>query len=113
MRKSKRIIALVLALTMMFTFMAMSASAATVELPIISPKATCGHCGSSSFRYSYSRTESLKYLWKEDATCNYMSAYHAHFKVPSVMYTYCRTCGHCVSTLNYEAIYCPHGGYLT
>ena len=40
--KTKRLVALVLALTMVFCFMAMSASAATTE---IQPRATCANCG--------------------------------------------------------------------
>lgn len=108
-KKSKRIISLVLALTMIFTFMAMSASAATTE---VQPRASyCPQCGGLGFQHWKT------YYHTEDCTENNVNGYyscpscpgsHAHFDVRAEIYSRCATCGY---TEVFQTItsYCPYG----
>ena len=112
MRKTKRIIALVLALTMVFCFMAMSASAATTE---VQPRAaTCPQCGNPSYQSIQSGYDTAHYLnyghTEAIYKCKNMGAYHAHYYVPYINKTRCATCGYSKTEYPSTMLYCPYGG---
>ncbi len=88
--KVKRVIALVLALTMMFALVAMTASAAKVDTPTIIPKATCVRCGCSYFNnvFSMENPPDSEYY----TTCQYKGITHVHQIGDVYLYTYCASC---------------------
>lgn len=88
--KTKRLVALVLALAMVFSFMAMSASAAKIEVPTITPKATCVQCGCSYFNNVYSMESNPDSQYY--TTCQYKGTTHVHQKGDVYLYTYCASC---------------------
>ena len=113
MRKSKRIIALVLALTMMFTFMAMSASAATTE---IQPRASiCPQCGGYGFQHTRTYWDTAHY-YEYDIIDYYSSsaapARHAHYNVPKIIESRCATCAYVEEYESEYAPYCPYIGFV-
>lgn len=91
-KKSKRIISLILALTMMFTFMAMSASAATTE---IQPRGACPLCGSAD-------TRSVTYLRSSEtysvSGCSKIATAHSHLVKRYEVVTTCIGCGRTTSS---------------
>ncbi len=116
-KKSKRIISLVLALTMMFTFMAMSASAATTEVPEVQPRASiCPQCG--GYGYQYWKTvytnpiPYYRYPQISRGSCTAGPATHVHYDdLPATIYSRCATCGY-ISTYNTTKDYCAYGGIV-
>lgn len=107
--KTKRLIALVLALTLVFCFMAMSASAATTE---VQPRGTCPSCihGYMNTYYGIKSSEANG-PWSE--RCPNMGARHQHkYHYFEDAYTKCGMCGYklFVGTLRRE--YCPYNGYV-
>lgn len=103
-KKSRRIIALVLALTMIFTFMAMSASAATTE---VQPRGTCPNCTNG---YIVSETKGDVIDWDNpfyNHNCTNIGASHAHYYRHYTIKLSCRNCGYL--TWTYPTVtYCPH-----
>ena len=98
--KTKRLVALVLALTLVFCFMAMSASAATTE---IQPRGTCPSC---TYGYVETKTEVFEVDGnpynnpQKTTTCTKMGASHVHYQ--EVIYritTTCRNYGYVDHTL--------------
>ena len=111
MKKSKRLISLILAVVMVLSFMAMSASAATTE---VQPRATCPKCG--GYGYAYWKTEyptnldlSL-YQQISRGTCTAGPSTHVHYKsVPAKVYSRCSSCG-LQKYIDTFRNYCPYGG---
>ena len=107
-KKSKRIISLILALTMVFTFMAMSASAATTE---IQPRGTCPQCING---YVTSTIEMVgKYTdYKRISVgynqCSYMTMPHSHYNVKYEVRAICRNCSYNEVTYSYQQEFCPY-----
>ncbi len=94
MRKTKKLIALVLAMVLIVAFMAMNVSAAAVE-----PRANCSGCGApiSSSSTSTRTKEVLQYTYRAD-TCPNNIATHNHAVIDIYSVRYCRTCGTTVSS---------------
>lgn len=89
MKKTRKIIALVLALTFMFCFMAMSASAATTE---IQPRGIACDCGSSNTRTTNNGYK--RYSHTEVGGCSeYPSVRHLHVVYKTEYEFKCYTCG--------------------
>lgn len=86
MRKAKRIVALVLALTMMFALVAMTASAASP----IQPRATCAICKSWDTTFYTRFVESHSQFTV--ANCSAVSGYHLHQKNYYENVTVCHSC---------------------
>lgn len=104
MRKAKRIVALVLALTMMFALMAMTASAAT-------PKAgySCSSCGSTNTSVSLSeKVARTKYV----ASCSSVPGSHYHIIWQQVRTITCHDCQYSYS-YNYGSTRETCGGGMT
>jgi len=91
MRKAKRIVALVLALTMMFALMAMTASAATAR------SLQCQNCGSmNTTQYTYTVVANSVYV----SSCNKVpNSSHYHITYQPMKKVTCKDCG--VSTTYY------------
>ena len=89
MKKTKRIIALVMALTLMFAFMAMSASAATTE---VQPRATCTKCGSGD-TFTGSKCTAIKRTFVNGCS-EYPSLGHYHVMYYDRDFYQCRSCGY-------------------
>lgn len=108
--KVKRILSLILAIVMVLSFMAMSASAATTE---VQPRATCPQCGGYGFVYYYSTVPNTTEYWNRPIegyhNCKTCAASHAHYWVPAVVTHRCSTCGHKL-TVNTTVEFCPYGG---
>lgn len=107
MKKSKRMISLVLALIMVFCFMAVSASAATTE---VQPRGTCPSC-----IYGYMETIYGSYTSSNPdgilhTGCGGTAVGHEHYiRTFPYAYTLCRNCGYTgdiPGTLT--RYYCPH-----
>lgn len=83
LRKNRRIIALAMVFVMMFTFMAVTASAATT-------RATCPRCGSgdtvTGSRSTITGREEVYY-------CDKMAIGHEHVTYHVVDFSRCRSCG--------------------
>ena len=109
MRKSKRIIALILALTMMFTFMAMSASAATIEIPTVQPRGTCPQCING---YMEDDNVMEEYNYGYSDSCPNIGARHMHYKHVFEYATLCRNCRYRNVYRVTSKIYCPYNGYI-
>ena len=103
--KTKRLVALVLALTLVFCFMAMSVSAATTE---IQPRAYCSRCGSHGLSTT---TETLyeKSLYRDSCSAVGFGHYHPEKRLKIVCT--CMTCGYVESTTYHTSTTCPYGGY--
>lgn len=85
MRKAKRIVALVLALTMMFALVAMTASAATAR------GAQCGNCGSmNTTPYTYTVLLGRTYVGSCDSIPN---SSHYHLTYQQMRRITCNNCG--------------------
>ncbi len=113
-KKSKRIISLVLALTMIFTFMAMSASAAATEVPEIQPRASiCPKCGGYGYTYWYSyfydTGNYTEYAITGRGGCIAGPATHVHYLLEADIYSRCATC-HYSTYYHGKDDYCPYGG---
>lgn len=111
-KKSKRIISLILALTMVFTFMAMSASAATTEVPEVQPRASyCPQCGGLGFQYWYTDFQPEKEYYKYDTCsrngCTAGPSTHVHYVLPAYIYSKCATCGYYERFWGTDA-FCPY-----
>ena len=86
MRKTKKLVALVLAMVFVVAFMAMNVSAAAVE-----PRANCSGCGAPS---SSLATEQRTYTTlKNSGSCLKGGGEHNHYVYQTYNVTYCRTCG--------------------
>ncbi len=83
MRKAKRIVALVLALTMMFALMAMTASAATAR------GVTCVNCGSG---YTNNHTQTVTISQRTVSGCSSVQGYHLHLTKVSQSGIRCNDC---------------------
>ena len=105
--KTKRLVALVLALVMMFCFMAVSASAATTE---VQPRGNCPGC---TIGYVYIQEENLdSYMYDNSydmVSCSKMSALHAHYHMPKRATVTCSNCGY-RDQYTYTGRACPYGG---
>ena len=110
MKKHKKIISLLLALVMVCSFMAMSASAATTE---VQPRGTCPNCINGYVRSTKKLAKGEDpYAHDYDlATCTKMSAPHAHYK--NVSYTITAVCSNCgyKEITPYVGKWCPYGYY--
>lgn len=113
MKRYRRLISLALAFVMVFSFVAMSASAATTE---IQPRAsTCPQCGNLSYQSVWSGYDTANYWIYSSAGDKFqdsgMAAYHTHYKVRYISIIRCATCG-CSETYKSSAyiVYCPYGG---
>ena len=108
MRKTKRIVALVLALTMVFCFMAMSASAATTE---VQPRGTCPQCING---YVTTTTKMEKYYTNYTSTeigyneCSYQTMPHVHYYVKYNVWVDCNNCSYNGVSYSYWRYFCPH-----
>ena len=87
MKKTRKIIALVLALTFMFCFMAMSASAATTE---IQPRTSCASCGSTN---TVTGSRSIKVYEQYVGGCSNITAAHTHVIYRNEYFYNCASCG--------------------
>ena len=108
MKKAKRIIALILALALIFAFMAMSVSAATTE---VQPRGyTCDNCGGS---YNISGDKYYVSAGSVRAdTCSYNSISHTHPLRKVYREILCATCGNVVgSTYITTQQQCPYYGW--
>lgn len=81
MKKTRKIIALVLALAFMFSFMAMSASAATVE---------CPRCGDHHATDTYVRTTTTPV---SVSSCDQINGAHYHIQRETIYRFKCTYCG--------------------
>ena len=112
-RKHRRVVSLLLAIVMMCTFLAVSVSAATIE---VQPRAsTCPQCGNPSYESYWSGYDTANYtkytILGEKYQDSGMAAYHAHYKVYSISKIRCATCGHSEEYRSSAWIeYCPYGG---
>ena len=110
MKKSKRLISLILAVVMVLSFMAMSASAATTE---VQPRGTCPQCINGYVETVYGAYNSSK----PDGiyhSCPNIGVGHEHYirHFPNAK-TVCRNCGFTYkfpNGLNRE--YCPYNSYV-
>lgn len=115
LRKYRRVISLLMAIVMMCTFLAMSASAATIEIPTITPKAsTCPQCGGYGFQYNRTVWDTAnfhKYTQISRSGCTAGPSTHVHYQVAYLNISRCATCGYEESTTTTRtAVYCPYGG---
>ena len=113
LRKHRRVVSLLMAIVMVFAFMSMTASAATIEIPTITPKAsTCPQCGGLGFTYVGTTVDTSQYYNRDIEgyhTCASCAASHAHYWVPATVKSRCATCGY-TETYTYYVEYCPYGG---
>ena len=104
MLKNKRLISLVLAVVLVFAFMVMTASAATIE---VQPRGTCPSC-----TYGYVETVTVEnYIdWDHpfyNHNCTNVGSSHAHYNRYRTIKSTCRNCGNI--TWSYPVtVYCPH-----
>ena len=82
-KKFKRIIALVLALTLMLALAAMTASAATAR------SVTCDACGSSNTTIY---VETLSQSNQTVSTCSEIQSYHMHTVYKRIRHVRCNAC---------------------
>ena len=108
MKKQRRIIAMILTLTLVIAFAAMNVSAAVIEVPLVQPRAVCSRCGSSGLSTT---TEERYTLTNFHDSCSAVGFYHAHYTTYYTSTCTCRTCGYVVDTTNYSIESCPYGGY--
>ena len=108
MKKHKKIISLLLALVMVCSFMAMSASAAMTE---VQPRGTCPNCinGYMENTYKYKSLIKEKYNWSTG--CPNMGAGHWHAQHLCNVTTKCRNCGYSSPAGTAPKEYCPYNGY--
>ena len=104
MKKYRRLISLILAIAMVSTFMAMSASAAMTE---VQPRGTCPSC-----TYGYVETVTLEndIDWDNpfyNHSCTNVGASHAHYYRYRTIKSTCRSCGY-VEWYYPVTVYCPH-----
>lgn len=90
MKKHKKIISLLLALVMVCSFMAMSASAATTE---VQPRGTCPNC-INGYVETTKNASSTAYGHYTIPSCSRMSVPHEHYKQRFTIVTTCRNCGY-------------------
>ena len=108
MKKTHRIIALVLALTFMFCFTAMSASAATTE---IQPRGTCPNCINgyvTSSHYMVGDYKDYRYTMVGYNECSHMTVSHAHYNVLYEVRADCGNCSYNEVTYSYYNYFCPY-----
>ncbi len=96
MRKAKRIVALVLALTMMFALMAMTASA-------VVPRAACPKCGSLETTY---HTTLLQSYNQYVGGCSKITSSHTHIHRQFQNTVICKNCPHTYTTDPYWTVTC-------
>ena len=104
-----KLLSFVLVVAMVFTFMAMSVSAATT---VIQPRGTCPQCTNGYVETTKKLTDPspTKHDY-ELTTCSKMSVQHAHYKnVKFLITASCRNCGY-VDKTTYYGLYCPYGAY--
>ena len=111
-RKHRRVVSLLLAIVMMCTCLAMSASAATTE---VQPRAsTCPQCGGAGFQYYTSRPYTVGYYNRTQISrdgCTAGPSTHVHFIVPVEIVSRCSTCGYTETYVSSSTtVYCPYGG---
>ena len=82
MRKTRRVVALVLALTFILAFMAMNVSAATVT--------KCNRCGSYDVTNTYVRTTTDPVYV---GSCSQINSSHYHIKRDKIYKFTCKYCG--------------------
>ena len=101
MRKTKKPIALVLAMVFVVAFMAMNVSAATT-------RAACPQCGGASYDYSYSfvRSQNPYYV----SSCKYYTSSHTHDRGTYKLTTKCRTCTYSTTTTLWSGERCLLNG---
>lgn len=106
MRRGKRIISIVMVLTLVLCFCAMSASAMNTE---IQPRVNCAQCGAplSSFNIdtseTYTATDEIRWV----DSCSKLSTGHVHYKYKIRTTRHCRTCGNIVDSSTRYAFLCP------
>lgn len=100
-KKTKRIISLILALTMVFTFMAMSASAANTE---VQPRGTCPNCING---YIESEVTYLYEVRVNVTQCPLSNIPHTHTKKYYEITARCRNCGYVEVSYPVTTV-CPH-----
>ena len=110
MSKKIKLLSFVLVVAMVFTFMAMSVSAATT---VIQPRGTCPQCTNG---YVSTSTEVFEIDGNpynnqyKMTTCSKMGTSHAHYlNVRYRLTTTCRSCGYVEHTIYYSH-FCPYGG---
>ena len=104
MKKTRKIIALVLALAFIFCFMAMSASAATTE---IQPRANCAWCGAPS--EAFDSEEDYTYTERPVSSCKNANTEHKHTTAKKYIVSKCRVCKNQIRSLVKTTITCPFG----
>ena len=108
--KTKRLVALVLALTMVFCFMAMSASAATTE---IQPRGTCPQCINGYVTTTTKIVGSPEMSNPKEVgygTCGNMTMPHIHYRAKYQVLVDCNNCSYSgVSNTYYAYNYCIYG----
>ena len=107
MKKHRKLISLILAIVMMSTLLAMSASAATTE---VQPRGTCPSCTYGYLSTSVVNLDSDPYDNTYTlTTCSKMGAKHAHYDMPKKATVTCSNCSY-YDTYTYTGKYCPYGG---
>ena len=98
-----KLLSFVLVVAMVFTFMAMSVSAATT---VIQPRGTCPQCVNG---YVSTTTKPSGSSYGDyQTTCSNMSVLHRHYKQKYVITATCRNCGY-IETTSYVKDCCIYG----
>ena len=101
----KKIVSLLLVVVLVFTFMAVSVSAATV----IQPRGTCPSCTYGYMGEDTVRVTEASYGYATG--CKNIGTSHAHYRHTFENATICRNCGYRNVYKTYDRIYCPYDGY--
>ena len=114
LRKHRRVVSLLMAIVLVFAFMSMTASAAVIDDPVITPKGTCPSCTYGYMELQYgSYTSSVSD--GASHSCDNVGVGHVHYiRTFPYAYTLCRNCGYTADisgTLTRE--YCPYNGYVS
>ena len=112
LRKHRRVVSLLMAIVMVFAFMSMTASAAVIDDPVITPKGTCPSCTNGYMETVYgSVTRKADGPWS--SSCQNIGAGHQHYyHYFDEAYTLCRNCGY-INPVVLRRTYCPYNGYVS